>query len=343
MIIIRPITVNDKEAFIEIAFEAGIGMTSMPTNRALLEKRIIDSQKAFADGPLPSNRGTYLFVMEDLITGKIVGTCGIASKTGKQTPISFYRIQNQEQHNSIGLPTKNVPAFHVVHHTNYWSEIGSLFLKKDYRHSGLGRLLSLSRFLFIAAFPGHFDTKIFALMRGNIGDDHVSLFWEGVGKKFVDTSFQTLMELRNEGVHDLSQSLPKYPIYIELLPIEIQESIGKIHFETSAALKMLLDEGFSFSGEFDICDGGPKIEAETVNIRSVASSCTGTIEEIKTELTNKDPFIISNNRLDFRACLSPLEITSSDGIVISQSTAEALQVNIGDTIRYVSPWKEKYE
>jgi arginine/ornithine N-succinyltransferase beta subunit len=47
--------------------------------------------------------------------------------------------------------------------------------------------------------------------------------------------------------------------------------------------------------------------------------------------------------LDFRACLSPLEINPNDGVVIPQSTVEALQVNIGDTVRYVSPWKEVHE
>ena len=150
----------------------------------------------------------------------------------------------------MNTTNKIVPALHVVQHENYWSEICSLYLKVDYRHSGLGRLLSLSRFLFIAAFLERFEKMIFAEMRGYIDENQVSPFWQGIGQHFVDTTFETLTHLRDEGILDLSRALPWHPIYIELLPRGVQESIGKIHEETKAAFQMLIQEGFKVSDEF---------------------------------------------------------------------------------------------
>lgn len=340
MIIIRPITQKDTEAFIKIAFQAGIGMTSMPKNREILEKRVQDSEKAFSfDGPL-LDAGTYLFVLEDLQTGAIGGTCGMTPKTGKNSPLSFYRIKKIEEHKGVESSIKIAPALHVVHHKNYWSEICSLYLTPDYRHSGLGRLLSFSRFLFIATFPERFYTKFFAEMRGHIDEKQESPFWKGIGQHFVDTHFETLMHLRDEGIVDLSQALPLHPIYIELLPKEVQESIGKIHPETKAALQMLIHEGFKISEEVDIYDGGPKIEVETQNIRSIKESEKDFVAEITNQPFTTSPVILSNTSLHFRACLSPIKKNSKKGVIIQKKAAQALQLNVGDTIRYVSPYKE---
>lgn len=340
MIIIRPIKEKDTEAFVKMAFEAGIGMTSMPKNREILEKRVQESVQSFADAAFAFESGCYLFVLEDLKNKIIGGTCGIIPKTGRHSPLPFYHVKHLEQHKRIGSSIKTVPTLHVVHHKNYWTEICSLYLTKDYRHSGLGRLLSLSRFLFIAAFPERFDTKIFAEMRGHVNASKVSTFWEGIGQHFVDTDFETLMHLRDEGVMDLKEALPLHPIYIELLPKNVQDSLGKIHEETQAALQMLTQEGFQLSNEFDVCDGGPKIEATTTKIRSVEASVVGEVGEMTRETLNTSPLLLSNNKIAFKACLSPIKKHSSEAIIVPIDVAEALDLNIGDKIRYVSPYKE---
>lgn len=341
MIIIRSITEKDLEAFIKIAFTAGIGMTSMPKNRQILEKRIHDSINAFKT-PSACSDCTYLFVLEDVETGVIGGVCGIAAKTGTHSPISFYGIKKQEQHNAMGLPNKIVPTLHVFHHNNHWSEICSLYLLADYRHSGIARLLSLSRFLFMAAFPERFEKMVFAEMRGQVDENQISPFWEGVGKHFVDTTFESLMHLRDEGIHDLSQALPAHPIYVELLPKNVQDTIGVVHEKTKPALYMLLQEGFVYSDEFDICDGGPKIQAETKKIRTVKDSQVETVAEISTEVETTPLFILSNDSLDFRACYSPIR-KLPDGLAIPVDVAIALKLKVGDKVRLISPHKDTSE
>lgn len=339
MIIIRPIKGKDTEAFIEIAFTAGIGMTSMPKNRESLKNKIIESEKAFTESP-PSDAVTYLFVLEDLDTGKIEGTCGIIAKTGIQTPILFYRMENSTIHKGIGTSIKRMPTLRVVQHHNYWSEICSLYLSPNYRHSGIGRLLSLSRFLFIAAFPKRFSSKIFAEMRGFSDENNRSHFWHGIGSHFIDTSFETLMALRDEDKFDLSLALPMHPIYVELLPQSVQESIGKVHNETKPALQMLMQEGFTLSNEFDVCDGGPKIEVMTRKIRCIQACNKDKVVDFTHDLLDTPKYILANNNLNFKACYSPVHKILKRGVVIPIKVAKTLELNIGDTIRYVSPYKE---
>lgn len=339
MIIIRPIKEKDMEAFIDMAFGAGIGMTSMPKNRQSLKEKILASQRTFTEEP-PPDAITYIFVLEDLDTRKIEGTCGIIAKTGTQTPIFFYRMENAVIHKGIGSSTKTVPTLHVVRHSNYWSEICSLYLSPNYRHSGIGRLLSFSRFLFIAAFPNRFTNKIFAEMRGYIDENNISPFWHGIGSHFIDTSFETLMALRDQDKFDLSLTLPLYPLYVELLPQSVQDSIGKTHNETKPALQMLIQEGFVLSKEFDVCDGGPKIEAMTKKIRCIKTCIKEKIIDLTKDLQNTPQYILSNNRLDFKACYSPVHRIQKKGVVIPTKVAQALELKIGDTVRYVAPYKE---
>ena len=41
--------------------------------------------------------------------------------------------------------------------------------------------------------------------------------------------------------------------------------------------------------------------------------------------------------MDFRACLAPIKRDTNQGIRISKKTAEALNVTIGDSLRYTPP------
>lgn len=339
MIIVRPITEDDQDAFIDIAFTAGIGMTSMPKNRILLEERVQNSILSFQKKITVPNDETYLFVLEDTESTTIGGVCSILARTGKQSPLPFYQIKKEKIPTGINAHTHIVPTLQVVLYKNYWSEICSLYLAPTFRHGGLGKLLSLCRFLFIAAFPERFDNMIFAEMRGHFNDQGICTFWEGIGRHFVDTTFEVLMHHRDEGMIDLSQALPRHPIYMELLPKEVQESIGKVHTETQAALKMLLQEGFTVSDDLDICDGGPKIEARTKEIRSVRESRTakvaGTLGTSRTKDSASLPVILTNNRLDFRACLSSIERTENGEVILSEGAAKALGIAKGDLIRYL--------
>lgn len=337
MLVIRSISKKDAEAFIELAFEAGMGLTSLPKNREVLLQRIEDSERSFLKEIRLPDDENYLFVLEDTETKKLGGVCGITSQAGQSTPLYFYHIETTYQSGPLYTTPFKIPLMRMVRYYNAPTEICSLYLSPTFRHEGLGRLLSLSRFLFIACHRERFDKIIFAEMRGYHNKSLISPFWEGIGKNFIDLEFKTLMHLRDEGSLDISQVLPTNPIYISLLPKNIQDSIGKIHPNTLPALNMLIQEGFYHTDEIDVFDGGPKIEAETDQIRTIKESILAKIKGIS-EVCDKGPhYIICNNCLDFRACLGFLQIDSLNEVFISSEVAQALKLQIGDLIRYAAP------
>lgn len=336
MHIIRPITENDTERFIEIAFHAGIGMTSIPKNRQMLKQRVMNAIDAFSKSVSAPGNENYLFVLEDLNTNIIGGICGIDAKTGIDQPLSFYRIEETERLNKVTNKTLKISSMRVVHYSKAPSEICSLYLLQDFRHGGLGRLLSFSRFLFIAAHRQRFDKMVFAEMRGYVDEKNTSPFWEGIGRHFLNMQYEEIMHLRDEIPLDITEALPEHPIYIHLLPKEVQDAIGKVHVNTLPALSMLVQEGFNLSEEIDVFDGGPKIEVETSEIRTIKSSRMDQIAEITNQTLEGPRYIVSNERLeDFRACFATIIQKDVTGVIITSETAEALQLGVGDAIRYV--------
>ena len=66
--------------------------------------------------------------------------------------------------------------------------------------------------------------------------------------------------------------MPKYPIYLELLPAEAVAVIGRVHEQTKPALAMLESQGFVRTDQIDIFDGGPVVRCETKSISSVQAT-----------------------------------------------------------------------
>ncbi len=124
------------------------------------------------------------------------------------------------------------------------------------------------------------------------------------------------------------------PIYVALLPKKVQRIIGKTHPDTRKALNMLKNEGFRLTGEVDIFAGGPKITCKTNEVRSIAESKLAVVERVGQLGPKAAAYLVSNIRIDFRCALAP--ISFDKGVSISEETAQVLQVEPGDWIRYVS-------
>ena len=52
-------------------------------------------------------------------------------------------------------------------------------------------------------------------------------------------------------------------------------------------------------------------------------------------LANKKLYLISNDRLDFRSCIAELNADEEEDLIITEDLAEALNVQVNDTIRLV--------
>jgi arginine N-succinyltransferase len=346
--IIRPIENKDLEGLMELLKESGHGLTTLPRDRTVLKRRITHSVRSFSDREAGRPRGEdYLFVMEELFTGVLVGVCGIISKIGGFEPYYFYRVE-EHTHESKSIHVNNTIRtlhFHFIH--NGPAEICSLYLHPKYRNSQNGRFLSLSRFLFMAENRQHFEDEVIAEMRGMVNDAGHSPFWDAVGAKFFKIDFPAADYQSMKSKRFIEELMPKCPIIANLLPEEAQEVIGRVHPKTEPALRILEQEGFSFSGMVGIFEPGPVMSAPLDGIRTVHGSHTGVIADISDKKVTGNVQIIARTGAKFGATLGPVTVLKDGtGLRISSVTAAALKLRLGESIRYAtfkpdSPAKKK--
>jgi arginine N-succinyltransferase len=145
------------------------------------------------------------------------------------------------------------------------------------------------------------------------------------------------MTLRSEEEAFIGEVLPKFPVYVALLAPEAQQVIGKTHPHTIPAVKMLINEGFYFTHDIDPIDGGPFLAADLENIRTVKQSKLAVVHEISPQPLSEDQtYLMSNDRFaEFRACRSAMAMIDDKRAILGEDAAEALQVHLGDTIRYI--------
>lgn len=332
MFIIRPARQSDLSALERCALAAGLGMTHLPRRRDVLEKRIQCSIDSFDKDVLSPNDEEYLFVLEDIEHKMVIGTCAIYSKTGACIPFYAYQIEEVAPTNERLPPIEDprllrlIPIFHGP------TEVAGLFILPEHRMEGLGKLLSLSRFHFIASHTSRFDRTTIANMRGII-ENNISPFWDGLGRRFLNVELQEVMAMRLEHDHLVSDILPPHPVYVALLPKSVQEVIGKVHPNTIPAVRLLNHEGFQFCHQIDPIDGGPILIAETSEIKTVKNSTIAQISKIST-MPAEERFLLSNLHIDFRACYGSIKETENQRVEIPADVANALQVQVGDSIRY---------
>jgi arginine N-succinyltransferase len=310
-----------------------VGLTTLPKDCDLLKRRIAKSLRSMEQIPDRPGGETYLFVMEDSATRKIVGASGVVSKVGGFEPFYAYKIK-KELHQSKELKVhKEISVLRLVHEHNGPAEIGSLFLSPEYRGRDAGRLLQLSRFLFVAEHPEAFAPLVVSELRGVIDAAGRSAFWDALGRHFFDIEFRQADYLSVVSKNFIADLMPRQPIYIPLLPKAAQDVIGKVHESSKPALKNLEDEGFSFNGMVDIFDAGPCVSCERDQIRTVRESHVAAIEEISTKPIDSPVYLIATHQGEFRVCTASMAVSDSKARIGTEA-AEVLGIKTGQEVRF---------
>ncbi len=336
MVFIRPICAADLDSLFDLAGQTGYGMTTLPPDRAVLQRRIEESELAFSLKMEKPRGETYLFVLEDAATAKAVGVCGIVSKVGGFDPFYSYRIRDQRHHSTMLKVDKIVPILELTVSYDGPAIVGSLFLLPQFRKNGNGRLLSLARFLFMAQFPARFDPHVIAEMRGIIDAQGRSAFWDAVGRHFFGVDFPQADYLTMADKEFIANLMPKHPLYIPLLPPDAQAVIGKVHPDTQPALKILADEGFTFEKLVDIFEAGAVYGCDLKTIRSVRESREAVYRGSASLSQAPEDYLVSNGRMAFRACKAAIQCVDDQAINLDLEVAKQLDLAPGDPVRYVA-------
>jgi arginine N-succinyltransferase len=333
MLVMRPVSTSDLDALMELTRSTGYGLTTLPADANFLRKRINRSLRSFDGmGDQPGGE-SYLFVMEDTASGKVLGTSGCVSKVGGFEPFYAFRIETTvHESKSLGV-RKEIAVLHLVAEHNGPCEIGSLFLAPAHRGGHSGRVLSLSRFLFMADHEQCFDPVVLAEMRGVVDEQGRSPFWDAVGKHFFEIDYSKADYLSVINKRFMAELMPKHPVYITLLPPEAKAVIGLVHDQTRPALRMLECEGFAWTGMVDMFDAGPIITCPLRDIRVVKESRKGVVTEIVPGEVAGEAQLVTNARADFRAAAVVVQ-QMKDGVRLSAESAAALAVKVADSVRF---------
>ena len=332
MLIMRPSRLDDFDDMMQLAELSGPGFTSLPVDEGLIRKRLEASEKAFSGSPDAPQQGKFLLVMEDSETGEVAGCCAVKAGIGMNRPFFNYRIITILQSSNVVDRRFSMDALVLTNEFMGYTEVGTLFLKKEFRGgpNRAGRLAAQSRYLLMAAAPDEFGEMVLAELRGVVNPNGISPFWEGVGRCFFDMDFQEADY--QSGVTDgqfIMDLMPKYPIYVDLLPPEAREVIGRCHVEGIGAMKLLEWEGFRFERVVDIFDGGPQVSTQRKNIRTIRESRVVTFELGMPGDRSKDALVSTDSLENFRTAWAKIDTRSDSVAVMDQAVFDALKIKPG--------------
>jgi arginine N-succinyltransferase len=277
MIVVRNAALGDLDAIYDLASRIGPGMTTLKADRAALARRLEIASASFA-GSASCEECDYLFVLEDLSNGRIGGVCAIKRAIGLDEPFYNYRIGTLVHASSEAGVFARMQALYLSYDMTGSAELCSLYLHPDYRNGLNGKLLSKSRFLFMAQFPQLFPDKVFAEMRGYQKPDGSAPFWESLGRHFFKMDFDAADDLCGQGRKSfIAQLMPRHPLYTDFLPEEARAAIGRTHDDTVPARRLLEQEGLRYDGYIDIFDGGPVLQARVAELRAARESRLATL------------------------------------------------------------------
>ena len=94
---VRPATGEDFRAIYEMAKLTGGGFTNLPPDRATLVAKLARSEKSFAREQEEQTGDMYMFVLEDLASGQVRGTCQIFGQVGVIQPFYSYHVSTLTQ------------------------------------------------------------------------------------------------------------------------------------------------------------------------------------------------------------------------------------------------------
>jgi arginine N-succinyltransferase len=333
LVVVRPARDDDLGELLGLAASLEGTLTSLPNDAGNLTARIETSLRSFDPRVRTPGPEYYLFVLEDTATGRVLGTSAVMARVGGFDPSYTYEVRRERYaHEPLGID-RQMEVLHLRREHKGPSEIGGLALHPDARARGLGRLASLSRFLFVAAHPHRFADRIIAELRGWLDDTGRSPFWEGVGRHFFDRDLATADMLSGIGNKAFIEDLvPRHPIYTALLPPAARDAVGRVHRDTEPARTLLAQEGFTYAEEVDIFDAGPVVRAQTAEIRTVREARRAAVARVVFGPPDVPVALVSNGALDFRACLCPVDEEGDGRVALWDRAARLLRVGEGDEV-----------
>jgi len=274
---VRPTARSDLDRLEAMIAHVDPGMLTMPSTREAMAARIERSLSAFARASAAPQNECYFLVMEE--DGELLGTASIFTNIGVERPFYSYRISRDSNVSPEQGVKLDLELLHLVNDYHGDTELGTLFIERKARGGGRGKLLSFARLMLVAADPVRFGPRAMAEIRGWTDSEGRSPFWDAVGSKFFHMDYRKADVLSARDHRFIADLMPRYPIYVALLPDAARNVIARPHPDAEPALALLNSQGFHYNNVVDIFDAGPAIEAFIDQIDIVRSTVRMTAAE----------------------------------------------------------------
>ena len=335
MFVVRESFRNDIDQVLAVAEH--LDTVNLPANRDHLE-RILDKSARSFSGELPVQDREYVFVLEDRETLQVIGTSMIHAQHGTRTSPHIYFDVLADERYSETLDRYFVHhALRLGYNYNGPTEIGGLILLPSHRNHPemLGKLLSYTRFLFIAMHRAVFRDELLPPLES----DGTSVQWEHLGRKFTGLGYQEADLMSKDNKEFIRALFPHGVIYTSLFPAEVQNVIGVVGPETKGVEKILRRIGFEYASQIDPFDGGPHFVAKTDDIPLVNQAAKRTVSIIDDPSATAVWAIIASEAEQaprFRA-IGARVVDAPGSVGIPAAVASSLGVTGGDIVWAVIP------
>ena len=332
---IRAATPADVGPLYDLSKLTGGGFTNLPADRATLENKLEASERGFSREGQNQGDDLYVFMLEDIRTGAIRGTCQVFGQVGADRPFYSYRLSTLTQKSEeLGRIFRN-QTLSLTTDLEGSSEVGGLFLHPHERAGGLGMLLARSRYLFIKQHRPRFGNRILAELRGVMDQGGHSPFWDALAGRFFGMTFPEADEFNAvHGTQFIADLMPNAPIYVNMLPDSAKSVIGQPHPTGRAALKMLENEGFQWDCYIDIFDGGPTVTAGTDQVKTVKAAewlrVAGPLDKPSDKAGMR--MLATGMLKDFVCCYARCEISKGGELLIEPDALELLNLDSGERV-----------
>ncbi|HSD09491.1 MAG TPA: arginine N-succinyltransferase [Candidatus Binatia bacterium] len=303
-IVLRDARTTDLEALLRLS--RILDSTNLPTGREELGRVIARSRRSFAARLHHPAEGVYVFVAEDCRSQRPVGSSMIIAKHGTpESPHYFLEMVNDERYSKTLHKMFRHTSLHLRHSMDGPTEVGGLIVDPRLRHhpERLGTQLSFVRFLYIGVHRERFADDVIAEMKPPLTAKGENRFWQCYGARVTGMTFREADRLSTKDKEFIPALFPNVPIYTCMLPLEVQEEIGKVGPETVGAVRVLERIGLRFLGQVDPFDAGPYYGAQTDAVSVVRDVRRVRLRpEIEVRNTARgEPYLVAVERRGFLA------------------------------------------
>lgn len=333
---IRGATPDDEPHLLALARH--LNTVNLPDDPAAVREILEHSARSFSGELADARKREYVFVIEDVASGRVAGTSKVIAQLGQRdAPYIYLDVLTEERYS----PTVDRHFVHTLlrlgHSYDGPTEIGGLVVLPEFRRAEdkIGMMISYVRFAFMATHRPLMRDEVVAELLPPLEPDGTSHLWEAFGRKFTDMSYSEADRLSKRNKEFVKSLFPSGDVYASLLPRDAQAVIGKVGRETRGVEKLLRRIGFAYCNRIDPFDGGPHFRAPTDDILLVRRTRVGAARALdaEPEAAPKSLVCVDLERAPyFRAVATPARVADDGAVELSREALDALTVTDGATV-----------